>query len=812
LTIKRSLLISLIFLSTCINLHAQGIHVPASGRTVGEALTYIMEQSDLAISFNKKELDRYRVSVDSTFTDGECAVRYFLQGIPYKISVIDKVLVISPLSGNYNISGQVKDRKSKETLPFTSIICEGRRYISDMNGNFVISATHEEAKIQFSYLGYYSLDTAINSNQGQIIYLTEKNILLKEILIKEFETGNALKPGEKSGVIRINHSIAKYLPGNGDNSVFNLLRLMPGVRAAGEPSGFSVWGSKAGESAVIFDGSRLFSMNGYNEQISSVNPFMVKEIRVLKGGYGPEFGNQTGAVAQITGRGGNRERAELKTNINNLTANIYGSVPISGKSALSASYRQTYYGLYDNELLNPYGKRVSSAVNSNGHSSQGNNKREVYITPDYSFRDANIRYSGESGRSLSATISIYGASDRFSYSLADNESELDANENNTQFAGSALFDLKHKSGALTRFSTNFSSLDKEGDKIVRIPGGSYFSLEDNNSVAEGEIKISHSMRTFIGGSLEAAAEISGIRTSTNGLLQEQIKEALYINKQISLRRFSMTLGLRGDLYKEKLFFQPRVSAILDIGNNISLSGSWGIYNQFLGKVPVIYEEVAPTLIWALLGNKGYPILKAYHTIIGASWNTKHFSVTIDGFNRKNGGIAQIIYSNNNSSIKTGNAEISGVDLFLKWEKGGNQIFLSTTAASATETYSDSREYSYNPLEAKAGGVLDLNPFRISGAYVYGKGYLNAFGTGRYSSFGADEYNRMDLSVTYAFNIGKTDIRTGLSILNVLNTDNKKTLEILPLSQRGSAGGGTSTLNLYAESIPFTPTLYIEMHF
>ena len=109
-------------------------------------------------------------------------------------------------------------------------------------------------------------------------------------------------------------------------------------------------------------------------------------------------------------------------------------------------------------------------------------------------------------------------------------------------------------------------------------------------------------------------------------------------------------------------------------------------------------------------------------------------------------------------------------------------------------------------------MVDLEPFRISGTYVYGKGYLNAFGTGRYSSFGADEYSRLDLSATYSFKIGRAGFRTGLSILNVLNTDNRKMLEIVPISQRGSQGGGYTTLNLYAESIPFTPTLYLEINF
>ena len=37
--------------------------------------------------------------------------------------------------------------------------------------------------------------------------------------------------------------------------------------------------------------------------------------------------------------------------------------------------------------------------------------------------------------------------------------------------------------------------------------------------------------------------------------------------------------------------------------------------------------------------------------------------------------------------------------------------------------------------------------------------------------------------------------------------NKKTLEILPVQSRGNTG---TLLNLYAESIPFTPAIYIEL--
>ncbi len=45
------------------------------------------------------------------------------------------------------------------------------------------------------------------------------------------------------------------MPGFSDNALFNVLRMMPGIRASGEPSDeLYVWGSSPGESRVTLDG------------------------------------------------------------------------------------------------------------------------------------------------------------------------------------------------------------------------------------------------------------------------------------------------------------------------------------------------------------------------------------------------------------------------------------------------------------------------------------------------------------------------------------------------------------------------------
>ena len=99
-----------------------------------------------------------------------------------------------------------------------------------------------------------------------------------------------------------------------------LLRLQPGILASGEQSSdLIIWGSYEGQSQIVFDGFTLYGMKNFNDNISAVNPFMAKDIKVLKGGFGAEYGEKAGGIVDITGLDGNRLSPSVQLNINNMT-------------------------------------------------------------------------------------------------------------------------------------------------------------------------------------------------------------------------------------------------------------------------------------------------------------------------------------------------------------------------------------------------------------------------------------------------------------------------------------------------------------
>jgi hypothetical protein len=768
---------------------------------LGEAISVVSDSTGIMLSFNQRELDKYSVSVDSTFNTGSDAVTYLLAGLPFKIKFINSVTVIIPVSGIVRASGKIIDEGTGETLPYALVMFDDRRYMTDDKGYFSIPVLEAPVKLKVRYLGYVGRDSTLqNPSEGILFSLKPSTILLKEALLEGYETGNALQSGDEPGVMKINHIVAAYLPGNGDNSIFNLMRMMPGVRAVGEQGGLSVWGSKPGESSLLLDGARLFAMNGYNEQISLVNPFMVKDIRLHKGAYGPQFGNQTGALAEITGISGNRKRVDLKLNLNNQTANIFSSIPVGKNSVLSASYRQTFYGLF-------------SPISVEGRSS----KNEVRVDPDYKFRDANILYSGSTTARGSYRVSLLASMDDFSYNLDNDNAQVEAYEKNRQFVGSAQLSFNMNNGDLFTFKGGHSVLANDSKKIIRARDKNLWKYNEINvdqDISETFLKVLYNRHLFKNGKFTAGLEGYRHFVGDSIVSLEAYRASFFADQEFIFKNITAKGGLRADYFSGKFYFQPRAAINIDLSGGFKMNLAWGLYNQFVGKVIEIFEETAPISVWKLYGSGDSPVVSSMHSIAGISWSNNKFNISVEAFNKRSSGISQIIRSNQGAYLLSGQMNITGADLFMKWEYRGSQLFASATYGVANEVYSDTFSYKYSPFEIKSGAVINLSPFWLSAGFVFGNGYLDSFGSGRYSSLGTPEYSRLDLSATYEFSIKRVNFRTGVSVLNVLNTQNKKTLEIVPILSKGQGGGVESTLltNLYAEAVPFSPAIYLEISF
>lgn len=833
--IKLRILFILIFLFWGFSVFPQQINIEVSSEPLNKVLIDLRDSYNLQLSFNDKELSYYTVSLRANFESPSAAIAALTSGLPLSFEERGEVYIIYAEKERkeivtYGISGRVADKETHEALPFSHVMINGHGFVTDFKGNFSYRSKEDSLfRVVVSYLGYYIHDTILAEGQGRQILLRPSSIDIDEVVVSASVLSSSVQSGNKAGESRINHKVAGYLPGNGDNSVFNLLRLQPGILAAGEQSNdLIIWGSYEGHSKVIFDGFTIFGLRNYNDNISAVNPYLAKDIKILKGGYGADYGERVGGIVDITGIDGSTVDPHINFNVNNMTLNGMVSVPLLDKSAIVLAFRQTYYDL-------------NESVNLSFLSSRNNGNRsddvDLNVLPDYQFRDFNLKYSGRFDKGDTYYVSAYSGGDNFAYSTDEQLNNIiiysEAEEINMQKGIAAFYGKKWSKGAVSNISFAYSGLDtrlNEFREAVRErpmkPDTVQYrkELESETSISEIDLHLDnhftvsggHKVKFGMGiirNDLVYTEDSSGVELINNDsdllILNSYLSDNISVGEKISLQ-----LGLRADYAADlgQLYLQPRIAADINLGKGFKISGAWGRYKQFIALSSVVDEGGNYRYLWTVCDNESIPVLDASHFVGGLSYSGSDFKASIEGFYKTTDGLTRFVGSKTYSTIYTGDSRSKGLDFFIKTELAGHSVWAGYTLSKTEEYFPLLIFTDYRPAlhdqrhELKLAGILNFDPFYFSGNYVYGSGFpvQTVFSN---DDLTESPYKRLDASFVYKFKRKNYYFDAGLSVLNIFNTENIKysNFVMIPANQ-------TSSINLHAEAVPRTLTIFLNLSF
>jgi len=319
------LFLLVLLLSSQLVLCGQSLTIKAIDEPLNQVLMQMAQDYGIQLSFDDQLLSRYSTNLDKEFKSPEEAIAFLIRDYPLDFKQIGGVFTLYSTDNEeditkFRLSGRVIDSQSGETLPYSHILINESGLVTDFNGNFTFVSTDSLFDLSISYLGYYIKDTTLAPGAANVLALTPSIIGLQEVVVEGSVLERSGQIGDEAGVIRLNHKIAYRLPGNGDNAVFNFLRLQPGILAAGERSSeLIIWGSYSGHSKILFDGFTIFGLKNFNDNISFVNPYMAKDIKVLKGGYSSDYDDRVGGIVDISGINGSINKPSINVNINNMT-------------------------------------------------------------------------------------------------------------------------------------------------------------------------------------------------------------------------------------------------------------------------------------------------------------------------------------------------------------------------------------------------------------------------------------------------------------------------------------------------------------
>jgi Outer membrane receptor proteins, mostly Fe transport len=849
------------------------IQVNAKELPLNVILLQLRSQYNFNFSYSEDQVSKYKVTVIKTFESKLEAIEYLLKELPFRVKKVDEVFIIIPDKKKLRegqkreqtqITGQIVEAGSYEPLPFSYILINNHPMVADITGNFnYITYSDSTYHLRVSHLGYFIYDTVFVAPNFRQYKLVPSSIKLPEISVQKNEVEKANMVGETIGKITLNSNISNFLPGQGDNAVFNSIRLMPGIQAAGEQStDLLIWGSYEGQSLVTFDGFTLFGLKNYNDNISVVNPFLVKTIEILKGGFDSKYGNRVGGIVNIIGKNGNIQKPVYSFNINPMTLNGMVEIPVRKKSSLLLAYRQTYYNLYNSGDFNIFAPTRQAPKNDPFQSGTQNSKIDLSIYPDnYRFRDLNLKFSRNFDNGDQFYVSMYGGGDYFHLAGDGNVTRdiidvpkgkestslnvsLFNEEKNRQYGASFFYSKKWSNNWTTKFILSHSDFSRKVYDQTQTTNSTTSVVykkdnsKTNNTANENSIRIENLLYfnrghqlEFGGGFYNNDARIDYYTNINDTLTLNNLNRFVnsrffaFADDNLPLGdRFTLKSGARINVTTNsaRIYFEPRISANYKLTNDLKLNASWGRFHQFVSKIASVDRDQNYSYLWTV-SNKDVPVLNATHWVAELNYSHKSLSINIDGYYKVTHDITQRMFERRPAEggpkdgyfSYFGNAKAYGLDVFAKKDFGAHSIWASYTLSKALESLAPLGEplpeYTLAPHhqlhEFKTAGLLNIGRFYISADYVYGSGMeilRKVFG----NSTGDLSYNRVDAAVTYRFTPKRFSGELGISVMNLFDTQNLKYNNLKNIQLTPELGD----VRVYTDAARFTPTIFLKLVF
>ena len=255
------------------------------------------------------------------------------------------------------VSGYVSDENTGETIIGVNVMVHGtiKGSATDINGYFTISGLEpSDYVLEFTHIAYekksLNLDLAQNSLILPEVFLTPKIVELQGVTIVE-EKSELSDLSIETSHRSISARAIRRIP-TGRNDVFRAIQFLPGVNAT-EPFSplFAVRGGDIGENLILLDGVTIYNPYHFVSSTGLFNVYAIKNVELMVGGFGAEFGGRNSSVLYVSTREGNNQK--LHGEIYPSTTHTIGvfDFPVNKNITMMISGRW-YYDLFSRFFFN----------------------------------------------------------------------------------------------------------------------------------------------------------------------------------------------------------------------------------------------------------------------------------------------------------------------------------------------------------------------------------------------------------------------------------------------------------------------------
>lgn len=273
------------------------------------------------------------------------AVIIFKRSLDTKLSLDNysqRVVIGDPMNiGKYkkaSFRGKIIDGKTGEPLTGAVIYCNKLEKGTSSNGNgeFEMEMPTGNFDLQVSFVGFEHTNVKIRlvEDGSAEFQLFEESHNIDEVTVVGKDSD---LPRAQMSMVQMTGKEIKQLPAlMGETDVLKGLTMLAGVQTVSElSSGFNVRGGNSDQNLILVNGSPVFNSSHLFGFMSLINPDLVNDVRLFKGGMPARYGERVASIMEVDFKEGNRETIRINGGLGVINSRLAIDGPLSKNKKLS---------------------------------------------------------------------------------------------------------------------------------------------------------------------------------------------------------------------------------------------------------------------------------------------------------------------------------------------------------------------------------------------------------------------------------------------------------------------------------------------
>ena len=791
-----------------------------------DVIKNIESETQLVFNYDPALLSTYYFTGKLNYSDPTGFVKQLLYETPFDFEKAGNSMVVYlPGKKEYRICGTVFDADDHAPLILSNIYADDQVHGTQSNEDgffdFVFYA-HKNQKITISYLGYLSKSFMVQDfdkkNCKTILLDLDKHLFGNEIIVTDYML-DGITEGEGYGSVKMDYDRLSNAHTNIEQDILKAAQLVPGVTSVDESAtNLQIRGGTADQNLILWEGATLYGPGHLFGMISTINPFVVDEVKIYKGIFEPNYDNRVGGIVDMSLSDSIASDFHGGIGTTFTEGHAFLEIPIVEKKlSLLTTGRKTINSVFNSPTLVNYSTKVFQQTKV--EESRDDEGSEQVLD----FFDWNAKLLFTPHDRLSIKASYFKATNDFNFTSPIYEDDLVATDD-VRFDSEALsaslqLMLSEKWKAQLAFAnsnyennylyTTFDPEDDESSNTILV----FNNIKDHTFSLTNQLEMNDDWRINFG--YDYNLKQVEFNVEYLSVFEREIGDSNFVkghfhnvftSLQYKKNDWQVNGGLRANYYEEARAWDisPRLNIQYALNENIKFKFSTGILYQYISQLKEFGENNLDlnNQVWVLSREETEEeiVQRAKKIASGFVFNKRGWLLDVEGYYHQTDGLTTLSPLFGTSEAVTdfspGSSTARGLDVLFKKRWGIYHFWINYSLSEVDFNFPEINDNTFPATNDQRHNLSIINTLSyknwdLSVSYQFRTGlpysaparfFLNdedeedEFYEIEYDELNGNRlgnYHRLDLGLRYltGFNNSKIKAEFAFSIINLLNYEN-----------------------------------------